>query len=101
MDSGYSGSPRPGCSLLTGDASQPSLCFMIVGKTALVGAKSAGVIVAPAMRHARRVLYVQHLVVQDVLSEPLRYLRRVKRLADRNRFINSIVVTENAARTSL
>src|SRR6266699_2853541 len=69
MDSGYSGSPRPGCSLLTGDASQPSLCFMIVGKTALVGAKRAGVIVAPAMRHARRVLYVQHLVVQDVLTE--------------------------------
>src|SRR6266581_6940892 len=44
---------------------------------------------------------VKHLVIKNVFNKPLRNVRRDKCLADRDRVIDSIMVTQNAACPSL
>ena len=46
-------------------------------------------------------LDVQHLVIKDVLYEPLGHVRRVERLTDRDAVVDMVVMTEDALRPPL
>src|SRR5258706_3001814 len=80
------------------DSIKPFLRLLIPRVAALLGAKSRGVIVAPAFDDARSVFDVQHLVEEDVFNEPFRNFRRIQHLADGNGVVCAVVVAENAAR---
>src|SRR2546429_9944885 len=79
------------------DSIEPLLGLLIPRVAALLGAKSWGVIVAPAFDDARRVFDVKHFVEQDVFNEPFRNFRRIQHLADGNGVGRSVVMAENAA----
>src|SRR5215212_9698502 len=53
-----------------------ALRLVIMGEALLVRAEGFGVVVAPPVDEAGRVLYVQHLVVEDVFDEPLGHVLR-------------------------
>src|SRR6201990_2057402 len=75
---------------------------LVVARVALlVGAEGFGVVVASAVDEAGRVLYVKHLVVEDVLDEPLGHVLRVESLADDDRVVDAVVVAEYCARAAL
>lgn len=67
----------------------------------LFRAKSRSVIIAAAPDDAGRMLNVKHLVEQDVLDEPLRYVGGVERFADSDGVVRCIMVPQNAPRPSL
>ena len=62
---------------------------------ALVQSKSARMIVAAAIYETGRMFDVKHLVVEDVLDEPLWYVRGVESFAYRDAVVNVVVMTED------
>src|SRR5688572_14673429 len=65
-------------------------------KFALIGPESTGVVVTPPIDQTCRMFNVQHLVIKDVLDEPLGNISRIERLADGDAVVNMIVMAENA-----
>src|SRR5260370_22113987 len=80
---------------------QPLLGLLIAGKPLLFGAKCRRVIVATTVYNSSRMFDVQHLVKDYVFHEPFGNVARIKRLADCDRVVGRIVMTENAARPTL
>src|SRR5262245_30489127 len=74
---------------------QPVLRGLITREALLFRAKSRCVIVPPAINDLGGVLDVQHLVIEDVLDEPLRHVTRVERFADRDGVVDGVVMAEN------
>src|SRR5919112_1236946 len=66
-----SGRTRAQCSTLAHYLVQMALSLVIMREALLVGAEGFGVVVASSVDESGRVLYVQHLVVEDVLDEPV------------------------------
>jgi hypothetical protein len=70
--------PSPGNATLAGCLFQPALRGLVFGKAPFVQAEFVGMIIAPPINHASRVLDVEHLVIQDVFDKPFRHLRRIE-----------------------
>src|SRR3954452_11016299 len=81
--------------LQAGKLIQPINSLIIKGKTLFVSAKSPRVVIATAVYQSRRMLYVKHLVIDDVIDEPRRHFSGIQGLADRYCFVNRIVVAQN------
>src|SRR6266404_8861926 len=80
---------------------KPGLRLLILQKPLFIETKRGGMVVTAPIDDPCRVLDVKHLVIKDELDKPFRHLRRVERLADCNRFVHAIVMSQNAARTAL
>ena len=82
-------------------AFKPFLGLLVTWIALLLGAKSRGVIVAPAVDYSRPMFDVQHLVEEDIFDEPFGDVGGVERFANGDRFVGRVVMAENAARAPL
>ena len=83
------------------DVIQPFLRVLVSRKASLFGSKCGRVVIAAAVNYSGRMFDVQHLVEEDVLDEPLGNLARIQNLADRNRLMRGVMMTQNAAGSPL
>jgi hypothetical protein len=81
---------------LSDDTIQPILCLLVSGKALFIGAEGVGVVAAAAVYQARRVFDVQHLMKENEFDKPLRHVGCIQGLANRNGFMDRIVMTENS-----
>ena len=97
----FLGGSGPLPSPLPRDPLEPLLGLIVLRKTPLVIAKSARMVITPAVNQAGRMLHVKQLVIQDIFDKPFGNVEGVKSLADSNRVVDAIMVTENIACATL
>src|SRR6266850_4002693 len=80
---------------------QPFLRVLIAGKALLFSSKRRRVVIAAAVDDAGRMFDVQHFVEEDVFYEPFGDFAGIQDLADRNRVVRGVMMTQNASSSPL
>src|SRR6266576_7323350 len=91
------GCPRPQFLPFSHYMIQPFLRMLVAGKTLLFSSKRERVVIASAVDYAGGMFDVQHFVKEDVFDEPLGNVSGIQNLADRDRAMRGIMMTQNAS----
>ena len=86
---------------LTRDSLEPLLGLIVLRKTPLVIAKSARMVITPAVNQAGWVLHVKQLVIEDIFDKPFGNVEGIKSLADSNCVVDAVMVAKNIACAAL